>query len=195
MLPSLLFAFFPFRATQAYRKAADKAITRTNNLSDEARGQHTSQAIKAMSGGYSSPIKEPRNPIICSGMVSSLLYRKPGRDSLELFPQNPAQGDFQDICPLALQNGLHQKGAFSDLPARPAGSPMPGGDPHFEIWSEHKNGPVHPLLKPPENCPRIRSNSSAFTRLSIRAKTRHRPSCGLILPLTTGAPPPSTRST
>lgn len=39
-----------------------------------------------------------------------------------------------------------------------------------EVWSEHKNGPVHPLLKPPENCPRIRSNSSAFTRLSIQGK-------------------------
>ena len=38
---------------------------------------------------------------------------------------------------------------------------------------------------------KIRSNPSAFTRSSSRAKTRHRLSCSLTLPLTTDAPPPS----
>ena len=34
--PSLLFSFFPFRATQAYCNPPDKAITKTNNLSVKA---------------------------------------------------------------------------------------------------------------------------------------------------------------
>ncbi len=33
---SLLFLFFPFRATQAYCNPPDKAITKTNNLSAKA---------------------------------------------------------------------------------------------------------------------------------------------------------------
>ena len=33
---SLLFSFFPFRATQAYCNPPDKAITKTNNLSVKA---------------------------------------------------------------------------------------------------------------------------------------------------------------
>ena len=56
--------------TQAYPKSEEKAITKTNNLSAKAGATYVT-TNKGHVGGYSSPSREPRNPITSCGMASS----------------------------------------------------------------------------------------------------------------------------
>ena len=67
--------FFPFRATQAYPKSEEKAITKTNNLSAKAGATNVTSNngyVGDFFGGfYSSSMRVLRKPSISGGMASS----------------------------------------------------------------------------------------------------------------------------
>ena len=67
--------FFPFRATQAYPKSEEKAITKTNNLSAKAGATNVTSNngyVGGLFGGFHpSSMRVLRKPSISGGMVSS----------------------------------------------------------------------------------------------------------------------------
>ena len=67
--------FFPFRATQAYPKSEEKAITKTNNLSAKAGATNVTSNngyVGGCFGGFHpSSMRVLRKPSISGGMASS----------------------------------------------------------------------------------------------------------------------------
>lgn len=67
--------FFPFRATQAYPKSEEKAITKTNNLSAKAGATNVTSNNGYVGGCFGefhpSPMRVLRKPSISGGMASS----------------------------------------------------------------------------------------------------------------------------